>query len=299
MGGMSAIGRGRETPAQQFWHWCAVTAALALMLLPGKASAGDLSDRLLVDVRDGRLDNGDFLAAAFVASGVSDECDLAGWLAAYDERRQSVLESLADYAPELRLLAIHQGLHEHILTGRYETTASDLRQTIADGRFNCLSAVALYIDLCNAAELPVQIWLSRGHVFVRAATNTGVIDIEPATPEWTDRLAMRRRGVRQISPIELLGKFYYNRGVELLKDRQFAEGIELIEFSLQLDPADRDARANLVAGLNNWAVDLLNSGRYEHAAVRIEQGLEIDPRFAPLVANRQFLRTVGQNLERP
>ena len=165
---------------------------------------------------------------------------------------------------------------------------------MADGRFNCLSAVALYVDLCDAAELPVQIWLSRGHVFVRAATDNGLIDIEPATPEWTDRLVMRRRGVRQISPVELLGKFYYNRGVELLQDRQFAEGAELLEISLQLDAADRDARANLVAGLNNWAVDHASSEQLRASRVAIGQGLAIDPVFAPLVANRQFLRTAGQ-----
>jgi len=51
--------------------------------------------------------------------------------------------------------------------------------------------------------------------------------------------------------------------------------------------------------LNNWAVDLLKSGSYEQAALRIGQGLEIDPGFAPLVANRRFLQTVGQQLERP
>ena len=29
---------------------------------------------------------------------------------------------------------------------------------------------------------------------------------------------------RQITPVELLGKFYYNRGVELLRNGQFADG---------------------------------------------------------------------------
>jgi tetratricopeptide (TPR) repeat protein len=281
-------------------------AALALLsTLIAPAKANDLTQRLVNDATDGRLDECDFLSAALIAGGVSDECELAGWIDAYGQRRQAVLESLADYAPELRLAALHHGLHEHVLTGRYETAASDIRQTIVDGRFNCLSAVALYVDLCDEAGLDVQIWLSRGHVFVRAVSDSGQIDIEPASPEWTDRPAARRRTgsakntLRQISPVELLGKFYYNRGVELLKDRQFAEGIELIEVSLQLDPADRDARANVVAGLNNWAVDLLRSGRHDEAAARIEQGLAIDPVFAPLVANRQFLRTAGQRYESP
>jgi tetratricopeptide (TPR) repeat protein len=108
------------------------------------------------------------------------------------------------------------------------------------------------------------------------------------------RTAFAKSTVRQLTPVELLGKFYYNRGVELLKERQFGEGIELLNIGLMLDPADGDARANVVAGLNNWAVDLLRSGRYDDAASRIEQGLEIDPSFAPLVANRRFLHTIGQ-----
>src|SRR5205823_7622365 len=116
-----------------------------------------------------------------------------------------------------------------ILTGPYDPAASDLRQTIAGGRFNCLSAVALYVDLCDTAELPIQVWLGRGHVFVQAATESGALILEPATPQWSDRSAVRRRtvfarsNVRQLTNVELLGKFYYNRGVELLQERQFAE----------------------------------------------------------------------------
>src|SRR5207302_8592458 len=122
------------------------------------------------------------------------------------------------------------------------------------------------------AALPVQIWLARGHVFVRAAIDGGVVDLEPATPRWTQEAMPRRRTVfakctvRQLTRVELLGKFYYNRGVEMLKDRQFAEGIELLQISLELDPLDHDGKANLVAGLNNWAVEFLRTGRYNEAA---------------------------------
>ena len=75
---------------------------MLLAALAAPSVADDLSDRLAADARDGRLDDFDFLMPALVASGVSDECELAGWLAAYDDRRQAVLDSLADYAPELR-----------------------------------------------------------------------------------------------------------------------------------------------------------------------------------------------------
>src|SRR5439155_9643204 len=178
----------------------------------------------------------------------------------YIERRETLLSSLPTSEPRQPFETIHEALHEQLLTGRYDATASDLRLTIARGDFNCLSSLAIYLDLCQACELPVQIWLARGHVFLRAATESGAIDIEPATPQWDSRGAIHRYGVRQITPVELLGKFYYNRGVELLKEQQFHEGIELLRTSLDLDPADSDARANLVAGLNNWAVDYLHTG---------------------------------------
>src|SRR5439155_9293563 len=184
----------------------------------------------------------------------------------YIERRETLLSSLPTSEPRQPFETIHEALHEQLLTGRYDATASDLRLTIAKGDFNCLSSLAIYLDLCQACELPVQVWLARGHVFLRAADETGTMDIEPGTPQWNDGATIRRSGLRQITLVELLGKFYYNRGVELLKEQQFAEGNELLRISLDLDPMDRDARANLVAGLNNWAVDYLRTGRYDAAA---------------------------------
>ena len=114
--------------------------------------------------------------------------------------------------------------------------ASDLRLALSNGAFNCLSSLAIYFDLCQAADLPVEIWLARGHVFLRTAIDGRTVVIEPGTTEWNSRGVARRNCVRQITPVELLGKFYYNRGVELLKDRQFAEGINLLETSLALPP---------------------------------------------------------------
>ena len=202
----------------------------------------------------------------------------------------------AEDGPSAQLQSLHQALHEHILTGKYETTASDLRGTLSHGNFNCLSSLAIYLDLCDAAGLPLQIWLARGHVFLRAALDGEGVVIEPGRPQWViASSAARRQHLRQITPVELLAKFYYNRGVELLKERQFADGIALIEASLQLDPADRDARANLVAGLNNWAVEYLTTGRYSDAATLIEQGLLLDPSFVPLIANEQLIRAKARN----
>jgi tetratricopeptide (TPR) repeat protein len=280
MSGTSLIGLRR---------WCAGVLILLAMAV-GPVHGGDLTERLLDDARDGQLNEFDFVTAALVAGGIDDECELQGWLDRYLDCRESLLGSLPTSEPWQQLEAIHEALHEQLLSGKYDATASDLRLTLDHGDFNCLSSLAVYLDLCQACELPVQIWLARGHVFLRAVGEDGPVDIEPGTPEWESRAMVRRNGLRRITIVELLGKFFYNRGVELLKAQQFAEGIELLRISLDLDPADSDARANLVAGLNNWAVEYLRTGRYEDAAGLIEQGLFFDPGFAPLITNEQLVR---------
>lgn len=272
-------------------RWQCALALGALAFAAAQSAAADVADRLLADARDGQLDSIDFFTAALVAGGTTDECELSGWVDAYIERRAQVLGTLREAPAKRRLQAIHEALHEQILTGHYETTASDPRRALASGEFNCLSALAIYWDLCQAAGIDVQICLVRGHVYLRPAAEGQSLTIEPATPQWLGTFAPRRAGPRTITPIQLLGKFYYNRGVELLQSRRYAEGIELLAVSLELDGNDADARANLVAGLNNWAVEHLVSGRYDDAAELIEQGLTLDPGFAPLVANQQLVRS--------
>jgi tetratricopeptide (TPR) repeat protein len=272
--------------------------ALWLAALP--AAGQSLPDRLLADAKGGRLDEFDFVAAALVASGVDDECELGGWLDTYFERRTALLDDLrlnelpAD-PPSSRLTAIHAALHKTLLTGDYHAGGSDLRLALAHGDFNCLSSLAIYFDLCEAAGLKVEIWQQRGHVFLRSGSGGSEISIEPGARECAAPRAVRHSQARRITPIELLGKFYYNRGVQLLQDRRFADGLDLLRTSATLDPGDSDARANIVAGLNNWAVERCQSQRYDQAAALIQRGLALDPTFAPLVANEQLVRAkLGQ-----
>jgi len=96
---------------------------------------------------------------------------------------------------------------------------------------------------------------------------------------------------RQLTPVELVGKFYYNRGVQFLERQQFGAGVGLLEMSLRFDPSDRDARENLVAGLNNWAVKEYRLRRYDRAGDLIQRGLDVAPDFSPLIANQRLVRT--------
>jgi hypothetical protein len=273
---------------------CALATGAALYLfaltIARTASAESLTDRVLNDCRDGRLDDIEFSTAALIASGVEDECELAGWITAFAERRDAVVGNVSEGPAIERLRAIHAAMHRTILTGSYRTAATDLRLALAQGDFNCLSSLAIYFDLCQAAGLDLEIWLGRGHVYLRGAQSRDLDSIEPEASLWQEpRFARQSRG-RRITPVELLGKFYYNRGVQMLRDRQFAEGLELLKFSLALDTTDSNARANLAAGYNNWAAERCAKGQFGDAAYLIQQGLEIDPGFAPLIANEHLVR---------
>ena len=270
----------------------------SLVVFPLAAIEPQLSRQLLADARDGRLDRFDFFSATLIASGIEDVDELAEWGRQYALRSQRLLDSLDirfnAAATESRLQTLHTLAHEEFLSGSFDAAASDLRQTIGRGNYNCLSSLAIYCDLCQAVELNLEIWWQPGHVFVRhAAPGQPPVIVEPAAKQWgsapASQRAKRRMLARQISPVQLLGKFYYNRGVAQLRDNQFADGLEMLRTSLALDPEDRDAKANLVAGLNNWAVEYLRAERYRDAASLVEQGLKIDPTFTPLMSNQRLL----------
>jgi tetratricopeptide (TPR) repeat protein len=271
-------------PVGRFWQLLTLGC---LMLAAAPAPAESLDGRLLADAADGTLNEHEFISAALIASGVSDGCELQWWRAAYAELRLSALESLDGIFSNERLAAIQSALHERILVGAYVASASDLRTTIARGDYNCLTALAIHSDLCNQAGLPVEICSQPGHVCLRSATG---LTIESGASQHIATLRLSRQTFRRLTPVELLGKFYYNRGVEELRAGRFSAGLALLRVSLQLDPADADARENLLAGLNNWAVEHCRQERYDLAAPLIEQGLSMEPAFAPLVANERLVR---------
>lgn len=227
-----------------------------------------------------------FFAAALVANGAEDACEVAQWQSVYAELRGRIVgDELLNLPPSQRLTAIHQALHAQILIGTYQPAASDLRVALARGDYNCLSAAALEWDLCQAAGIELEIWSRPGHVWLQ--TPAGV-KIEPASvPAVASQQSMQV--ARKITPQQLLGKFYYNRGVQLLAREEYAAGLELVRMALRLDPQDRDARENLLAGLNNWAAQHLRARRYGEAAGLIRQGLAIDAAYEPLVANQRLL----------
>lgn len=250
--------------------------------LPAAAASPD--QRLLADAADGRLDNVDFATACLIAGGTGEPTELVAMQSQWSELRGQIdVAGLRD---------LHTALHSQILAGHYRADASDLGSAIRAGDFNCLTAAALYWDLAAQAGISLQIWSRPGHVYLLEPAS-GLV-IEPASRSWgslpASPLPQHTSAARQITPLALVGKFYYNRGLKHLQQGQHAEGLACIRASLRLDPGDGEAQRNLLAGLNNWAVALCGQERFAEAGRLIEQGLAIDPGYPPLVANARYVR---------
>jgi hypothetical protein len=260
--------------------------------LPAEDAAQDsLARHLLADSRDGVLDEFDLPSACLIAGGVADLRELEALRQQIAARLDTISRSILQRGSvEHRTATVLSQLHAEMLTGTYDKQATDLRRTLADGDFNCLSALVLYLELGQRVGVPLEIWSQPGHVYCVLAGQD--LRIEPASGQWQATSPFPQRGTlaRRITSVELVGKFYYNRGVELLEAKSFEAGIEALRIACQLDPLDVDSRTNLLAGLNNWAVSLVAQDQQAAAAALIARGLAIDPAFAPLVANERFLR---------
>lgn len=194
-------------------------------------------------------------------------------------------------------------MHRRVLTGGYALECTDLRQSLDHGRFNCVSASVLFNCLAERFGLDVVGLEIPGHAMSRLRLGGQKFDIETTCPRWFQladdpkkqaelvektlgRLPNKdRRQTREVSPIELTAMIYYNRGVDLLGEKQFAEAAAANAKAVRLDPSNATARGNFLATLNNWAIDLGNAQRYAEAAELLRQGLAIEPGYETFSVN--------------
>jgi tetratricopeptide (TPR) repeat protein len=90
---------------------------------------------------------------------------------------------------------------------------------------------------------------------------------------------------REASNVCLVAMIYYNRGVEQLRRREFSAAVAANYKAIWLDPQSDLAAGNLLAAVNNWALDLSEGGELVAALALLEKGLWIAPRHRPLVRN--------------
>lgn len=275
---------------------------------PYRAFEGELcrvEQRLFVDAADGRWDEHSLLVAALVASGVTQpemlaryELQVAGLAAELD--RSGRMNGPA----RARAQALFEFMHQRILVGGYQLDCTDLSVALDEGRFNCVSASVLFNCLAGRFGLETVGLEIPGHATSRLILPDAELDVETTCPGWfrlmdnpekqaalveaTLGVARPRKGAvapRVVSPVELIGTIYYNRGVDLLAVERFEEALQANAKALRLDPLSETARGNLLATLNNWAIDRGSAGDYGEAVALLDRGLALDPHYQTFKAN--------------
>ncbi len=267
-------------------------------------SPNRLEERLFADAADGKLHEFSPLEAALVASGVED----ADTLHRYQQKAAALVDQLRcstalNGNPARRAKVIFEFMHRQVLRGGYELAYSDLRRTLDDGRFNCVTATVLFNYLAGACGLECRGLQMPGHAMSRLVLPDGALDIETTCPHWFHRRDNRTdpeaavakmigtaasadlSKAREVSPLQIAAMIYYNRGVDLLAEKRFAEAAAVNAKALRLDPQNATARGNLLATINNWSIELGNSEHFAEAVNLLRQGLKLDAKFEAFAQN--------------
>jgi len=279
---------------------------------------GELESRLFEDAADHRLDEHSLAEAALIAGGLDDPATLARYRQQFRRWVKGLETDLGQRATAVekarRVLAY---LHQERFAGGYRLESSDLREVFNSGRFNCVSATLMFNAILGELGVRTRCAEVPSHVLGVVVLADGPLDVETTCPHWFelqgDAEARRRwqeshaSGVaptqkaprREASNISLIAMVYYNRGVEQLRRREFAAAVAANYKALWLDPQNAQAAGNLLAAVNNWALELSQGGELAAALALLEKGLWMAPGHSPLVRNYAALcgRRVDQLVE--
>jgi tetratricopeptide (TPR) repeat protein len=98
---------------------------------------------------------------------------------------------------------------------------------------------------------------------------------------------------RLLDSRQLLAVVFFNRALELLAENRYEEALSAQLSSVKLDPANTQAKSNLIAILNNWAVKLARAQRYAEAVTLLDLAQSLCPDCHPVSENLRQLRALG------
>jgi tetratricopeptide (TPR) repeat protein len=236
------------------------------------------------------------LPAALAAAGERDEARIERAVRKVETWGEELSRSVESESDVPRRAAIVlEFLHARVLQGGYRPDANDLSATIEGGGYNCVSSTVLFQCLAEHCGLQVSAAESPGHVYSVIHSPSGPFDVETTCREWFSSVAAAKdprpsAASRELTTLGLAALVYYNAGVDHLAARRFEAAIAANLKALQLDPANSAARSNLLAGLNNWALDLNDRQDFAGAVRLLEHGLRIAPEHRPFNINRDAVQ---------
>jgi tetratricopeptide (TPR) repeat protein len=251
----------------------------------------------------GVLGNADLLEASLAAAGVHDRRTRDPYL----RRFQAWCQALRGQCPRLderqKAEAVFVFLHREILHGKYDLDCSRVTDAIDRGDFNCISSTVLFTALAHAVGLTVTGAERPGHVLAVVVVDGRRMAVETTCRDWFDILDDPQRLARFVPPTGaptstgppqtlrdidaagLVAITYYNEGVDALQQDRYAESIAANFKAWRLDPRSAAARGNLLAGVNNWSLDLAADGRFAEAMSVLRAGSQLAPDHRNFSAN--------------
>lgn len=299
---LAAVALAQSAAANEAFVCRAHEELAALEEIAGRLPNSPAERAMLSDASDGRWDEFDLLSAALLAQdGTAAARERA---ARALERHVARLRRALAAVPEARRAEVLFGfLHEEILDGGFAADCHAIERTLRTGEYNCLSGTLLYVGLAERCGVAARAVLAPSHVYARATIGGISQDIETTLPNWYGESPLQRRQLlaaavggdasagrtRAISPVELLAVVYYNRGVEAFARRDFAGSAASNLAALKLDPQNAPAADNLLAAVNNWALQAAKRGDAKTAALLLDRGRRVDPNRKDLKATARFV----------
>jgi tetratricopeptide (TPR) repeat protein len=246
------------------------------------AATAPLEAEMLADAVDGRYERFSLLSAALIAAGTHDRAQVAAIEQRFWSRLGSSVDALlAETDPARRAKGALLALHAHVLQGKYDPDGDQLAVAIDGGAFNCLSATVLYFALAQRVGLGPVAVATPGHVMTRLVLAREELLIDATAADGIDRVtqaagsAEPKQRWRQLTAPQLVALIYYNQGVDMLRKQMFAAAYAAGIKASRLDPQHHAAQANLVATLNNWAIEYLQAGAWDDAEQLLRRGLTL------------------------
>ncbi len=198
-----------------------------------------------------------------------------------------------------RAFALCRLLHQRWLR-RYRLQATDPYQAWITGHYNCVSGTLLFCSAASrlgwqvqARELPEHVQavvkISSGRWQAVETTLVGGVPPSAKSPAAGTPLP------RQLSPREFLAVVYYNRAIDVAEDGRAEQAILWNRRAWMLDQRNPNIRNNLVATVNNHALDLARRGQLARAEQLLQQLMRLVPDH-PVV--QQNLRYVAHRRQR-
>jgi hypothetical protein len=274
---------------------CPPAEAANRLVLPPELCTAMLptEQRLLDDLDDRRLDEHSILEAALIASG-SEQSEIE----ACRSRLETLLTSwpaagMVEATPRQRAKRLFELMHRELLTGGYRPEANHVAHTIQQGAYNCLSATILWLHLAHELGIESCARQLPGHVQSVVLVDGSRLVVELTSPGSFsgDRSAIPSTGVgRDLDDAAVVAAVYYNRGLSLLAEQRFAEALTATYLAHRLDPESVEARGNVLAILNNWALALAERQQLRRALWLLEQGRSVAPEHESFRENLSVLR---------